>query len=166
MAALLLVRQRHVVNLMEVLASPLHAFVVLELASGGTLFQTIVDSPRGRLADDVAAGLMAQLVAGLEFCHRRGVCHRDLKPENVLIDANGTVKLSDFGLAAVLDAQQGCQLQTASACGTPHYAAPEVLGSGPVYDGFAADVWSCGVIFFVASAGFLRWPQISSCCSA
>ncbi|KAL3910958.1 MAG: hypothetical protein SGPRY_008874, partial [Prymnesium sp.] len=180
-AVMMLVRQRHVVNLIEVLASRSKIFIVLELVMGGELFDRVVAC--GRLDESSARLYFRQLVTGLEFCHRQGVCHRDLKPENLLLDATtGDLKISDFGLSALYGTDKGTKLHTS--CGTPHYVAPEVLGDMG-YDGFKADVWSCGerlnrrnsappslllchrpdgVILFVILAGFLPFdePAMSS----
>lgn len=75
-AVMMLVRQRHVVNLIEVLASRSKIFIVLELVMGGELFDRVVAC--GRLDESSARLYFRQLVTGLEFCHRQGVCHRDL----------------------------------------------------------------------------------------
>ncbi|KAL4395067.1 hypothetical protein AHAS_Ahas02G0214900 [Arachis hypogaea] len=94
-----------------------------------------------------------QLISAVDYCHSRGVCHRDLKPENLLLDENGNLKVSDFGLSAIAESRhQDGLLHTT--CGTPAYVAPEViLRKG--YDGFKADIWSCGVILYVLLAGYL-----------
>ena len=89
-------------------------------------------------------------MAGLSYCHRYGICHRDLKPENILIDGNRNVKVVDFGFAALQPANK--LLQTA--CGSPHYASPEVI-EGRRYNGSRADIWSCGVILYAMSTGTL-----------
>lgn len=89
-------------------------------------------------------------MAGLSCCHRYGICHRDLKPENILIDGNRNVKIVDFGFAALQPANK--LLQTA--CGSPHYASPEVV-QGRRYNGSRADIWSCGVILYAMSTGTL-----------
>ena len=88
-------------------------------------------------------------MSALLYCHRLRICHRDLKPENILLNKQDlTVKLIDFGMAALQP--EGRLLSTP--CGSPHYAAPEVVSSQP-YDGTQADVWSCGVILYVMLTG-------------
>ena len=102
-AVMKMVKQAHVVNLLEVLASRTRIFIVLELVTGGELFDKIVSS--GRLDEATARTYFRQLVCGVEYCHRQGVCHRDLKPENLLLDEQGMLKISDFGLSALY----GCE---------------------------------------------------------
>ena len=156
-AVMKLVKQRHVVNLIEVLVSRSKVFIVLELVTGGELFERIANS--GRFDEQTARHYFQQLVCGLEYCHQQGVCHRDLKPENLLLDEDALLKISDFGFSAL----HGSDSSTAilhTQCGTPNYVAPEVL-SEQGYDGFKADVWSCGVILFVLLAGFLPFEEPS-----
>ncbi|BBH00987.1 CBL-interacting protein kinase 20 [Prunus dulcis] len=82
-----------------------------------------------------------------------GVYHRDIKPENLLVDENGNLKVSDFGLSALWESRgQDGLLHTT--CGTPAYVAPEVINKKG-YDGAKADTWSCGVVLYVLLAGFL-----------
>jgi serine/threonine protein kinase len=161
-----LVRHNYVVDLKEVLASRTKIFIVLELITGGELFDKIVSE--GRFDEDTARFYFRQLVDGVEYCHSRGVCHRDLKPENLLLDEKMNLKISDFGLSALYDAPPadgataeasgGASQLLHTTCGTPNYVAPEVLADKG-YDGRAADVWSIGVILYVLLAGFLPFDE-------
>ncbi|KAA3462319.1 CBL-interacting protein kinase 9 [Gossypium australe] len=96
-----------------------------------------------------------QLINAVDFCHGTGVYHRDLKPENLLLDTHGVLKISDFGLSALSQQEDGL-LHTA--CGTPNYVAPKVLRDQG-YDGRASDIWSCGVILFVLMAGYMPFDE-------
>mmetsp|Transcript_24540 Transcript_24540/g.56792 ORF Transcript_24540/g.56792 Transcript_24540/m.56792 type:complete len:361 (+) Transcript_24540:80-1162(+) len=150
-----MVKHKHVVNLLEVLASKTKIFIVLELIRGGELFDKIVAV--GRFDEAVARKYFRQLVSGVDYCHRQQVCHRDLKPENLLLDEHELLKISDFGLSALYGTDQHSTLLKTT-CGTPNYVAPEVLADKG-YSGFAADIWSCGVILFVLLAGFLPFDE-------
>lgn len=97
-----------------------------------------------------------QLIDAVDYCHRRGVYHRDLKPENLLLDNQGDLKVSDFGLSVL---RKPGQLLSTS-CGSPCYVAPEVI-QHKSYDGAAADIWSCGVILFELLAGYLPFQDRS-----
>ena len=94
-----MVRHRFVVGMKEVLASRTKIFIVLELVTGGELFDKIVNE--GRFGEEKARFYFRQLVEGVEYCHALGVCHRDLKPENLLLDEHNDLKISDFGLSAL-----------------------------------------------------------------
>lgn len=115
----------------------------MEYVDGGELFDYITG--REVLEEYEVVYLFRQIIAALLHCHRLNIHHRDLKPENILLDQeNMTVKLVDFGMAALQP--RGKFLSTP--CGSPHYAAPEVL-CGQQYNGAKADIWSCGVILYV-----------------
>jgi len=122
--------------------------IVLELATGGELFEFL--SYTGFFEESIARTYFQQLMAGVEFCHSKGVVHRDLKPENLLLDDTFTLKLADFGFSNVICAAHKLMF---TECGTPGYMAPEMLKSKG-YDGAKADIWACGVILFIMLAGF------------
>uniref|UniRef100_A0A3Q7I0H2 non-specific serine/threonine protein kinase n=1 Tax=Solanum lycopersicum TaxID=4081 RepID=A0A3Q7I0H2_SOLLC len=153
-SAMKLVRYSNIVQLYEVMASKKKIYCVMEYVKGGELYNKV---SKGKLKEDVARKLFQQLISAIDFCHSRGVYHRDLKPENLLLDENGNLKISDFGLSALADSK--CQdglLHTK--CGTPAYVAPEVI-SKRGYDGAKADIWSCGVILYVLLAGYLPFQD-------
>ncbi|KAG6492149.1 CBL-interacting protein kinase 19-like [Zingiber officinale] len=145
------VRHPYVVQLFEVMATKTKIYFVMEYVRGGELFSRV---SKGRLREDTARRYFQQLVSAVAFCHTRGVFHRDLKPENLLVDENGDLKVSDFGLSAVAEQSRGGDGLLHTFCGTPAYVAPEVL-SRRGYDGAKVDIWSCGVILFVLMAGSL-----------
>ncbi|KAK4707402.1 hypothetical protein R3W88_033048 [Solanum pinnatisectum] len=153
-SAMKLVRHSNIVQLYEVMASKKKIYCVMEYVKGGELYNKM---SKGKLKEDVARKLFQQLINAIDFCHSRGVYHRDLKLENLLLDENGNLKISDFGLSAL--AESKCQdglLHTK--CGTPAYVAPEVINRRG-YDGAKADIWSCGVILYVLLAGYLPFQD-------
>ena len=140
----------HIVKLYEVLATKTKIYCVMEFVKGGELFAKVA---KGRFSEDLSRRYFQQLISAVGYCHSRGVFHRDLKPENLLVDENGCLKVSDFGLSALTDQIRHDGLLH-TLCGTPAYVAPEIL-TKKGYDGAKVDVWSCGVILFVLNAGYL-----------
>jgi len=150
----------NVVAIREVFATTSKIFIVLELVGGGELFEYLLD--RKRLPEAEARHFLQQLVQGLSYCHGNGIFHRDLKPENLLLDLQGNIKISDFGLSTLYVGSadsSGDRLELLhTTCGTPNYVAPEVLENRG-YDGRNADVWSLGIILFVLVAGYLPFEE-------
>jgi len=107
-----------------------------------------------RLKEPEACKIYAQILSGIEYIHRLGVVHRDLKPENLLLDHNNNIKLVDFGLSNLY--KEGQKLKTA--CGSPCYAAPEMI-RGERYLGLGADIWSSGVILYAMVCGYLPFED-------
>ena len=103
----------------------------------------------------------------MHYCHQQQVAHRDLKPENLLLTRGGELKVSDFGLSNLQFVDEGGQVSSSlklrTVCGTPNYVAPEVFNTQNGYDGFKADLWSCGVILYQLLSGYLpfRAKQVS-----
>jgi serine/threonine protein kinase len=131
--------------------------VVLELATGGELFEFL--SFTGCFEEAVARTYFHQLIAGVGYCHSKGVVHRDLKPENLLLDGNFVLKLADFGFSNVFGASDKTMF---TECGTPGYMAPEMIKNAG-YEPTGADIWACGVILFIMLAGFppFQKPNVS-----
>jgi serine/threonine protein kinase len=150
-----LIKHPNVIRMYEVMASKTKIYIVMELVTGGELFDKIAS--KGKLKEDEARKYFQQLINAVDYCHSRGVYHRDLKPENLLLDSSGVLKVSDFGLSALRhQVREDGLLHTT--CGTPNYVAPEVIHNKG-YDGDKADLWSCGVVLFVLMAGYLPFED-------
>ncbi|KAA1417833.1 serine/threonine protein kinase [Nocardioides humilatus] len=122
-------------------------WLVTEYVEGTTLAQLV--SQRGRLSPAEAGPVLLQTAEALAAAHRGGVVHRDVKPSNILIGADGTVKLSDFGIArGIADASL---TQTGLVTGSPAYLAPEVATGASATP--ASDVWSFGTTIFHTLTG-------------
>ncbi|KAL4890745.1 hypothetical protein BDV59DRAFT_204216 [Aspergillus ambiguus] len=143
-----LIEHNNVISLYDVWENRGELYLVLEYVEGGELFDHV--SNNGPLPEEEAVRLFRQIIAGLGYCHRFNICHRDLKPENILLDGRHNVKLADFGMAALQP--EGHWLNTS--CGSPHYAAPEII-YGRKYRGDKADIWSCGIILYALLTGYL-----------
>jgi serine/threonine-protein kinase HSL1 (negative regulator of Swe1 kinase) len=142
-----LLDHKNIVRLYDIWENRNELYLIMEYVQGGELFDYV--SQQRYLEEHLCVFLFRQIVAALLYCHRLHIHHRDLKPENILLEPKTmTVKLVDFGMAAL---QPNGNLLT-TPCGSPHYAAPELLSRKP-YDGAQADVWSCGVVLFVMLAG-------------
>jgi serine/threonine protein kinase len=138
------IQHENVVSMIEVLKSSNHFYIVMELVTGGELFDKIVQQKR--FDEKTARRYFQALIDGLAYCHAKKIAHRDLKPENLLLNKNDILKISDFGLSGLAGDKM-----LSTICGTPHYVAPEVLSGS--YDGICADIWSCGIILFVMLSG-------------
>jgi len=135
--------------MVEIFETDDYLFLVMELVTGGELFDKIVE--KGCYTEKEAAVLVHKIVSAIDYLHDQNICHRDLKPENLLLkspDKDTEVKIADFGLSKIVN--QKVMMQTA--CGTPGYVAPEVLNA----TGYAkeVDMWSIGVITYILLCGF------------
>ncbi|KAI4684631.1 uncharacterized protein J4E88_004072 [Alternaria novae-zelandiae] len=174
----------NIVRLHEMVETERHIGIILEYASGGELFDYILN--HRYLKDGPARKLFSQLISGVGYLHRKGIVHRDLKLENLLLDRNKNIIITDFGFANTFDpndelseeieyrlgdkdyirslglegtdaARRGDLMQTS--CGSPCYAAPELVVSDSLYTGRKVDVWSCGVILYAMLAGYLPFDD-------
>lgn len=144
----------NIVKLHEVMATKSKIYMVMEHAKGGELFTQI--SRDGPLTETAARRYFQQLVSAVHYCHSKGVTHRDIKPQNILLDHEGNLKVSDFGLSALPELLRDGLLHTS--CGTPAFTAPEVVRRKG-YDGAKADAWSCGIILYLLLAGCLPFNE-------
>ncbi|KAG9133630.1 hypothetical protein Leryth_019467 [Lithospermum erythrorhizon] len=144
----------NILKIHEVMATKTKIYLVMELAPKGELFMQL--QRKGRFSEATSRNYFHQFISALDFCHQNGVAHRDIKPQNLLLDGNGRLKISDFGLSALPEQLKNGMLHTA--CGTPAYTAPEVVYRKG-YDGPKADAWSCGVILFAFLAGTLPFDD-------
>lgn len=157
--ALKLLTHPNIVRLEEVIQNDKYIGIVLEYASGGELFDHILT--HRYLKDNVACRLFAQLVSGVHYLHSKGIVHRDLKLENLLLDKHKNVIITDFGFANSFKAGPGGAIHDlmSTSCGSPCYAAPELVVSDQKYVGRKVDVWSCGVILYAMLAGYLPFDD-------
>jgi len=144
----------NIVQLYDVIEDPKSGtfYLVLELASGGELFDYIV--ARGKLKEKEARKFFRQIISGVEYCHSNLVIHRDLKPENLLLDNDGNIKINDFGFSNVMTPGE----RFSTFCGSVSYVAPEII-KNIKYIGPEIDIWSLGVILYTLVCGRLPWPE-------
>eukprot|EP01092_Planopodium_desertum_P003606 TRINITY_DN16666_c0_g1_i4.p1 TRINITY_DN16666_c0_g1~~TRINITY_DN16666_c0_g1_i4.p1 ORF type:complete len:278 (-),score=68.07 TRINITY_DN16666_c0_g1_i4:70-813(-) len=143
------VNHRNIIKLKAVFEDPKKVYLVMELVTGGELFDRIVE--KGSYSERDAAVLVAKIVDAIANLHEQKIAHRDLKPENLLLKSkksDTSVKIADFGLSRMID--EKAMMQTA--CGTPGYVAPEVLKATGY--GEEVDMWSIGVIAYILLCGF------------
>ena len=126
-------------------------YIISEYCSGGELFDYIVS--KRKLYEVEACRIYQQLISGLEYLHKQRICHRDLKPENLLFDSKHNLKIADFGLSN--DYHQG---KLSTPCGSPCYAAPEMV-TGKKYSGSSVDIWSSGIVLYTMVCGFLPFED-------
>ncbi|PVV05067.1 hypothetical protein BB560_000416 [Smittium megazygosporum] len=144
-----------IVKLHDIIESDKYIGLVLEYASGGELFDHIL--AHNYLNEKDARRIFAQLISSVSYLHNNGVVHRDLKLENLLLDYDKNVKITDFGFANFFDSKYGQFMMTS--CGSPCYAAPELIFGDGMYAGTAVDIWSCGVILYAMLAGYLPYDD-------
>ncbi|ETI56754.1 NEK protein kinase [Phytophthora nicotianae P10297] len=145
--AQLLMTLQHVniIQFVELVDKDSQLALVMEYASGGDLeaFLRWQQESVGRLSESAIMRIFIQIVLALQYLHEHRVMHRDLKPKNILLDGDGIVKLTDFGVSKLLTSSLDfAQTMT----GTPHYMAPELLEGG-AYD-YKSDVWSLGCVLY------------------
>ncbi|VDP07670.1 unnamed protein product [Soboliphyme baturini] len=150
------VKHKYVVQLIEVFCTSSRVYVILELASGGELYDRI--TKKGTFTEDEAAYTVCMLLQGVSYLHSVGVTHRDLKPENLLYSSqekNAKILITDFGLAHLQ--KPGEEDQMTDPCGTPEYIAPEILTRLPYTN--KVDMWAVGVITYILLSGVMPFDD-------
>lgn len=145
------VSHANIMRLYEVIEDDSKCYLVTELAEHGDLFDKIVK--QGKFPQREAQKVVGALTEALAYCHAKHIIHRDIKPENVLLSGEN-VKLCDFGFAKQLcDAHE----LSVDSCGTPGYAAPEILDGKPY--GLEVDIFSLGVVTYIMLCGYPPFPM-------
>jgi serine/threonine-protein kinase len=139
----------NIVQIHEVGESDGKPFLSLEYVEGGSLLRKVAGTPR---LESEATRLVEALARAVHYMHQHGILHRDLKPSNILLTADGTPKITDFGLAKVVDADSGPS-RSETLLGTPSYMAPEQAAGDTKKVGVSADVYSLGAILYELLTG-------------
>jgi len=129
-------------------------YIVMEHLEGHTLYQRISES--GALDLEEAKAVLLRVCWGVQAAHEKSVIHRDLKPSNVLVQANGSVKVIDFGLSKEIHDPSPAITGPAEALGTPSYMSPEQVFADPA--DVRTDVWGAGVLFYEMLTGDEAFP--------
>ncbi|XP_045917331.1 hormonally up-regulated neu tumor-associated kinase homolog [Micropterus dolomieu] len=146
-----MVRHPHIVVLLETLETENSYYMAMELCAGGDLMDRICE--RKRLEEREVRRYTRQILSAVEHLHKYGIVHRDLKIENFLLDEHNNIKIVDFGLSNTLKAESLSLDLLNTQCGSPAYAAPELLAHRKY--GPKVDVWSVGVSMFAMLTGTL-----------
>ncbi len=143
-SSFLTLKHENIVQALEIIEVEEFAFVVMEFAEFGDVFEYVMSN--GLMSLEATLSVFSQVAKAVKYCHEKGLAHCDIKMENVLL-SNGSVKLADFGFAKTSTVAESDEF-----CGTLPYAAPEVV-MGMEHDAMKADVWSMGVMLYVMLFG-------------
>ncbi|KAI6231264.1 Serine/threonine-protein kinase H1-like protein [Aphelenchoides besseyi] len=155
LAILSRVQHPFVIRLEEVLRGANRLFIVMEMASGGEMYDRVVS--KGRYTETEARQALRMLLNGLAYLHDMKITHRDLKPENLLYSdtrPDARLLITDFGLAHQAKAAGEKMTET---CGTPEYISPEVLLRVPYTE--RVDMWAVGVIAYILLSGIMPFDD-------
>ena len=146
----------NIVKLFCIIETDRQIFIVMEYIKGNELFQYIL--VKKKLEEEDACYYFLQIINCIDYLSKLKISHRDLKAENIIIEQKSKeIKLIDFGLSNIYD--NGQLLSTA--CGSPIYAAPEML-EGKLYKGLSVDIWSAGIVLFYMLCGHFPFNDVSN----
>ena len=146
---------KNIIQLYSIIQTQKKIFLIMEYASGKELFDYIIKEKK--LKEEEACKFYQQIISGIEYLHKLKIVHRDLKPENLLLDSKKNIKIVDFGLSNLYPKNE--LLNTA--CGSPYYAAPEMI-RGEKYNGLLVDIWSSGIVLYAMLCGFLPFDDCNN----
>ena len=148
-------RHPNIVQLYTVIENNDKIYLIMEYIKGQELFNYIV--AKKKLSEKESCFFFQQLISGIEYLHKIKYVHRDIKPENLIINENSKqLVIIDFGLSNIYSNPNKELLS--SACGSPSYAAPEML-NGDNYRGPPVDIWSCGIVLYAMLCGYLPFDD-------
>ena len=148
-------RHPNIVHLYSVIQTDEKIYLITEYVKGKELFDYIV--MKKKLSENESCLFFQQIISGIEYLHKLKYVHRDIKPENLLInEETKELKIVDFGLSNIANNPSKDLLK--SACGSPSYAAPEML-NGEKYRAPPVDIWSCGIVLYAMICGYLPFED-------
>lgn len=154
-AVLRRVKHNYIIQLIEVFETKDKVYMVMELATGGELFDRII--AKGSFSEKDATRVLTMVLDGVKYLHGLGITHRDLKPENLLYYHPGhdsKIMITDFGLSAT---KKGADQFMRTTCGTPEYIAPEIIARKPYT--CQVDMWAVGVITYILLSGTMPFDD-------
>jgi len=159
----------HVMLPLDVLTDTRQLYLVMPFIPGGELFDVLQD--RNSFTQEEARSYLLQMLEGIEFLQRAGICHRDLSLENLLTDAEQRVVVIDFGMCLKIPylknnrggsfdhrERDRCLMTRQGSVGKPYYMSPEIVRNR-TFDGYAIDLWALGPILFLMVTGFPPWER-------
>ena len=147
-----ILRHPNIVHLYSVIQTTQFIYLIMEYVSGKELFDYIIK--KVKLQEIEACKFYQQIISGIEYLHKLKIVHRDLKPENLLLDSKKNIKIVDFGLSNMYPKNE----LLSTACGSPCYAAPEMI-NGDKYNGLLVDIWSSGIVLYAMLCGYLPFED-------
>ena len=148
-------RHPNIVHLYSDIQTASYIYIIMEYIKGIELLHYI--SSNKKLSEEEACFYFRQIISAIEYLHKLKIAHRDIKPENMIIEnETKTIKLVDFGLSSYYNTKSE---MLSSACGSPSYAAPEML-YGKKYSASPVDIWSCGIVLYAMICGYLPFEDL------